>query len=396
VSLVRERQRWPVGGGFSGFNDNRGISGWVEAGIGAGPGDLTVRALGQDYHHLYRSARGSAPIAGTDDLQKEQLWEGALGYRLAVGAHEIDIGLEGATRSIESPDKLLEDKASDSQLELFGQDAWGLGRTTVTAGARLTVNDRWGNTASPTVGFSSLLGEAIRVFGTVGRGFRAPSFKELAWDFANVGAGYTVQGFAELGPERSWSASGGLEWAPGSSVLITGEAYHNEIDDLIEFAFVGNTPSGLLVYSPRNVERARTRGLELTAEARLGAARVSGDYAFLDAKSLDDGLPLDRRARHSGRVRIAGEVPLLEGTQVDLTAHVTGDAPLVGLDDEGQPATIGTQEALMALDAQIAIRVPGDLRLVLGADNLLDSRPTGWQAVVGRRFRVGIEARNLF
>jgi outer membrane receptor for ferrienterochelin and colicins len=367
----------------------------VEATADAGPGEVSVRALGQDYDHAFRSARGATPIAGTEELQTERLWEGALGYAAVLGAHEVDVGVESARRAIESPDKLLEDRASDSQVELFGQEAWTVGRVVLSGGARLTLNDRWGNTASPSAGLSALASDGLRLRATLGRGFRAPSFKELAWDFANVGAGYTVEGFADLRPERSWSASAGVDWAPAARLSLSGEVYSNQIDDLIEFAFIGNATSGLLVYSPRNVRQARTRGFEVSAEARAGRATVLADYAFLDARSVEDDLPLDRRARHSGRVRLGGDADLLAGLRVDLTAHVTGDAPLVGLDELGRPATIGTQEAFVSLDTQFTLQLPASLRLVVGVDNLLDAQPEGWQATIGRRLRTGIEVRDV-
>jgi outer membrane receptor for ferrienterochelin and colicins len=396
-SFLRERQRWPVGGGFSGFNDNRGLTGWTEATLSATGGEWTARLFGQDYEHLYRSARGSAPIAGSDEeMQKERLWKAGLGYSASVGAHRLDVGAEGAWRSIESPDKILENRAADEQLDLFAQDAWTVGPAIVSAGARATLNDRWGNAVSPTLGVTGLPTSSVRLRAVVGRGFRAPSFKELAWDFANVGAGYTVQGFADLEPETSWNVTAGVEWAPSSVTSLGVEAYTNRIDNLIETAFVGNNPSGLLVYSPRNVAEARTRGVEITGSARLGGVRVQGEYVLLDARSLGDDLPLDRRARHSGRVRVGNALPVLDGLLLNLTGHVTGEAPLVGVDEQGRTAVVGTQERFVSLDAHAALQLPQGVRLVVGVDNLLDARPDGWQAVVERRFRVGLEAHDLF
>lgn len=396
-SFLRERQRWPVGGGFSGFNDNRGLTGWTEATLAATGGEWTARLFGQDYEHLYRSARGSAPIAGADDeLQKERLWKAGLGYSTAVGAHRLDVGAEGAWRSIESPDKILEDRAADEQLDLFAQDAWTVGPATVSAGARATLNDRWGTAVSPTLGVTALATNSLRLRAVVGRGFRAPSFKELAWDFANIGAGYTVQGFADLEPESSWNVTAGVDWAPSSVTSLGVEAYTNRIENLIETAFVGNNPSGLLVYSPRNVAEARTRGFEVTGSARMGGVRVQGEYVLLDARSLADGLPLDRRARHSGRLRVGDTLPVLDGLLLNLTGHLTGDAPLVGIDDQGRAAVVGTQERFVSLDAQATLQLPQGVRLVFGVDNVLDARPEGWQAVVERRFRIGLEARDLF
>jgi len=395
-SFVRERQRWPVGGGFSGFNDNRGLTGWIETSLDHGPGSWVARAFGQDYYHLYRSARGDTPIAGSADLQEESLWKASLGYSATLGAHAVDVGVEGSRREISSPDKILEDRASDSQIEVFAGDAWSLGEATLTTGARLTLNDRWGNTVSPSIGVSLPLSEALLWRASVGRGFRAPSFKELAWDFANVGGGYTIQGFAGLEPERSWSASVAMEWAPAANVGLTAEAYTNEIDNLIEFAFVGNSGGGLTIYSPRNVRRARTRGVELTGTARSAWARIGAEYAYLDARSLDDDMPLDRRAAHTGRLRLGADAPLLSGLRFDLSANVTGSAPVLGTDAGGQTTEIDTQELLFSLDGQLGIEVRRGVHLSVGADNLLDSQPAGWQGVVTRRLRLGLEARDLF
>jgi len=397
ATFLRERQRWPVGGGFSGFNDNQGLSGWVEGRYPAAGGTVFARVLGQDYSHLYRSARGDAPIAGADeDRQEEQLWRATLGWSAALGNHGLDLGMEYSQREIASPDKLLEDQASDTQIEAFAQDAWRLGGTTLSAGVRGTFNDRWGNAIAPSFGVSSLVSDAFLVRASVGRGFRSPSFKELAWDFANLGGGYTVEGFADLSPERSWNVSGGVEWAPSPRASLELEVYNNDIENLIEFAFVGNAPSGLLIYSPRNVSRARTRGVEAGADFRFGGWRVGGSYAFLDAEALETGLSLDRRARHSGRIQLARDFPVLQGLSVNVDGHVTGDAPLIGVDEVGQPAEIGVQKALYALDAQVAVEVRPGIRTVLGVDNLFDSQPDGWQGIIGRRFRLGLEATDLF
>jgi outer membrane receptor for ferrienterochelin and colicins len=397
VSLVRERQKWPVGGGFSGFNDNRGITGWTEATLERGGGVWTVRVLAQDYEHLYRAARGDAPIAGADDdLQQERFHRGTLSYAAAPGDHRLDVGVEASRREIESPDKILQDRASDRQVDLFAQDAWSPGMVSLSVGGRATFNDRWGNTVSPTFGVTAMPGSSLRLRAVVGRGFRAPSFKELAWDFANLGAGYTVQGNPDLRPETSWNVTAGVDWAPSSRASLGLEAYTNQIDDLIESSFIGNNPSGLLVYSPRNVSRARTRGLEATGSLRSGAWDVRAEYVLLDARSLADDLPLDRRARHSARLRVARSLDVLDGMLLNVTTHVTGDAPVVGVDALGQAAVIGTQERFISFDVQTTLELPRSLRLVVGVDNLFDQRPAGWQSLLERRFRVGLEARSLF
>ena len=403
LTYLRERQRWPVGGAFSGFNDNAGFSGWVEARRPAGLGEWSGRLFVQEYEHLYRSARGDAPIAdGGDATQWERLAKGTIGYSTELGGHSIDVGLEGSNRAIRSPDKLIEERVADRQLALFAQDAWRLGNTVLSGGTRLTWNNRWGSNLSPTLGVTRSAGRAVRVRAAVARGFRAPSFKELTWNFVNVGGGYVLQGFPDLAPERSWNLSGGMEWEPASNVHLEAEFFANRIENLIEPGFVGNTESGLLIFSPRNVEDAITRGFEFDVRSTFavgesGRGEFVAGYAYLDAHAVESGLPLDRRARHSARARGSWSAEHLSGLRLDATVHVTGDAPIVGSDPGGQgDARVGTQERFMAVDVQAALDLGRRLRLIAGVDNLFDARPGGWQAAIERKLSVGLALEDLF
>ncbi len=395
-TFLRERQRWPVGGGFSGFNDNRGFSGWLETRRRAGSGEWSATVFAQDYEHLYRSARGDAPIAGDrSNAQWERLAKATAGYSGTRGDHDFDVGIEGAARSIESPDKLVEERAADDQIAFFVQDAWRLGATVVSGGARLTRNSRWGSNLAPSLGLTRSFAENLRLRTAVAQGFRAPSFKELGWRYVNLAAGVTVQGHPDLQPERSWSVSAGAEWRPGERLLVDAEVYSNRIRNLVELGFIGNAPSGLLVYSPRNLADAVTQGFELTLHALLGDGEFSVGYAYLDAHTGAGGR-LDRRARHSARARATWTVAELSGLRLDGTVHFTGSAPMLLTQPDGTTVPLGTQERFTAVDLQAALPVSGNLELLAGVDNLLDARPAGWPGIIERRFRMSIRLRELF
>ena len=396
-SYLRERQRWPVGGDFSGFNDNRGASGWIETRRSAGPGEWSARIFAQDYEHLYRSARGDAPIA--DDrarAQRERLAKGTLGYSVALGDHDLDLGTEGTVRAIRSPDKIVDDRASDEEIAVFAQDAWRLGATVVTGGVRLTGNSRWGSNLAPALGLTHAVGDDLRLRASVAQGFRAPSFKELGWRHVNLAAGYVVEGYPDLGPERSWSVSAGAEWRPAENLLVDAQVFSNQIEDLIELGFVGNAASGLLTYAPRNLTDAVTRGFELSLRALLGDGEFSLGYAYLDAFAGPDRQPLDRRAKHTGRARASWTVEELSALRLDATFHFTGSAPIVLTQPDGSVLLPGSQERFPALDLQASRTVAGNLELLVGVDNLFDTRPKGWQGIIERRFRLGLRARELF
>ncbi len=391
ANLVRERQRWPVGGGFSGFNDNTGVAGWLEARRFVRDGEWKGSAFVQDYEHLYRSARGDAPIASEGDEPQWEREARATGtYSATRGRHRLDLGVEASSRGIRSPDKLVEDRVGDSQAAFFVQDAWQRGATTLSGGARVTWNSRWGSNLSPTLGWVRSIGARFRARATVARGFRAPSFKELTWSFANLGAGYVLQGFPDLQPERSWNASGGVEWNPRAGVRIDAEGYWNRIDDLIEAGFTGNTPSGLLVYSPRNVSNVTTRGFEVGVQSVFGRAAVTAGYAYLDARSPTSDTPLDRRPRHSARVRGSWMPASPANLRLDATVHLTGEAPVLGAALGGPATRTGTQERFVATDVQASVDIWRSLELVVGVDNLFNARPGGWQGLIERRLRVGL------
>ena len=396
-TYLRERQRWPVGGGFSGFNDNRGVSGRLETTRRAGPGEWSVRVFAQAYEHLYRSARGDAPIAGDRaNAQRESLAKATAGYSATLDAHDFDVGVEGTMRSIRSPDKLLEDRAADDEIAVFAQDAWRLGATVVSGGLRLSQNNRWGSNLAPSLGLTHAVGDGLRLRAAVGQGFRAPSFKELGWRHVNLSAGYVVEGDSNLRPERSWSVSAGAEWRPQESLLLDAELYSNRIEDLIELGFVGNAPSGLLVYSPRNLTDAVTQGFELSLRTLLGDGEISVGYAYLDAHAGASRQSLDRRARHSGRVRGSWRAEELSGLLLDATVHFTGSAPIILTQPDGTAVPRGTQERFTAADLQATLPLAGHLELLAGVDHLFDARPQGWQGLIERRFRLSVRLRELF
>lgn len=396
-SYLRERQRWPVGGGFSGFNDNSGVSAWFQARRILSYGEWTGSIFAQEYDHLHRSARGDAPITGNGDAsQWERLVRATTIYSVVIGHHQVDLGIQASGRAIRSPDKLIEERVTDRQLSFFLQDAWHLGESVLSGGTRLTWNDRWGSNISPTLGLTWPAGQHVRLRASVARGFRAPSFKELTWEFANLGAGYVLRGFPGLEAERSWNVAGGAEWRPRSNLRIDAEVYSNRIEKLIELGFAGHTPSGLSIFSPRNVTDAITQGFEARIQLDLGDFGLATGYAFLDARESDSDTRLSRRARHSGRVRASWTAPQIDGLRIDITGHLTGSAPIVEFSPDGVAAEAGTQERLTAVDVQTAFPLGDNLELRAGVDNLFDARPKGWQSIVERRFRLSAAVKELF
>ena len=139
-----------------------------------------------------------------------------------------------------------------------------------------------------------------------------------------------------------------------------------------------------------------TRGFELGLRAVSHRGEVVAGYAYLDARSPDSDTPLDRRPAHSARVRGSWVASEPTGFRLDLTAHLTGEAPILGRGSDGALTRVATQERFAALDLQARVDLWRGLAMTAGVDNLFDARPGGWQGMVERRFRVGLAVRESF
>lgn len=388
ANLERTRQRWPVTEARNGFVDTWAGGGFVEAGLSRPWGDLRFRVVGQRLDYRYREAVGLRPEGGADTLdQKERVLRGVVALSRSLGLHRLSMGLEGSLRDVDAPQKIAGNGAGDRQVEGYAQDSWSAGRLLLNGGARVTANSRWGQAVTPSVGAAFELSPAIRFRGSVARGFRGPSMKELSWTFRNDAVGYIIQGNPDLRPESAWSFATGVSWAPANGLLATADVYRNSVHDLIDFAVVGTTPQGFQVYTPTNVTRARTEGVELSFRAASGPWIATVGYDYLRARNLTTDQPLDRRAHHTGRLRLTHLVHLLAGGALDLSARYMSEAPITGTTTGG--AGVGdTQGAFLSLDMQASVSLVTGLRLAVGGDNLLDRYPANMPGILGRRIYV--------
>jgi len=391
INYERTRQRWPVDDQFNGFVDTWNASALLESTAELGPASLRARVVGQFFKYRYRQSQGSTPVAdqGTSP-QKEETLRGVLAWSRPLGRHLVDLGVEGTFRRVHAAGYLDGGQASDRIIEAYAQDGWEIGRWYLNGGARFSHSSRWGSSFTPSLGAAADLTSKLRWRASVARGVRAPSFKELAWDFPNLGVGYVVQGNPDLAPESSWSVSTGATWTPADGLRVGVDLYRNALRDLIDFRTAGFTTGGLLVYRPENVERARTEGVELEVRRAWGQWITTAGYEYLHARDLDNDLPLDGRSAHTARLRLTRLLGFLSRGTADVTGRYTGRAPMFASSDGGPPASAGTREAFLAMD----LRVGGDLfpglGLEAGVDNLLNGRPQNWPGTVERRFYLGM------
>lgn len=180
-------------------------------------------------------------------------------------------------------------------------------------GARFEDNERFGTSATWQGGVSARLpgSPSTRLRASVGTGIKEPTFYE---NFA--ADGFSV-GNPDLDPERSLSWEVGLEHALVEGVTVQATFFDQRLRDMIQYVFpapnVGES-------NFHNVAEATSRGVEVAADATLGALDAGASYSWLDTEVAEagfdtgsgayfvEGETLLRRPTHSFAVRAARTV----------------------------------------------------------------------------------------
>ncbi len=174
---------------------------------------------------------------------------------------------------------------------LFVQDEFSpVDHVYLTAGLRSDDFDTFGRQTTGRVTAAWLVArERVKLRGSYGTAFRSPSFLDL------YGRSTFYVGNPDLKPERARGGDAGVDFylaAERGTLGITW--FDNRFLDLIVYDFA------VFPGTVANVERARTRGVEVKADLKLSAStRLQLAYTGLEADNLTQGTRLLRRPRHA-------------------------------------------------------------------------------------------------
>jgi vitamin B12 transporter len=177
-------------------------------------------------------------------------------------------------------------------LAFFVQDEWTpVEHVYLTAGLRSDDHDTFGRATTGRATAAWLSGDSRwKLRATYGTAFRSPGFLDL------YGQSSFYVGNPHLRPEkaRGWDVGGDYFFA-GNRGMLSATYFDTRFRDLIVFDF------GVFPGTTANVEKARTRGLELSGKFALpGAVDVRLAYTYLEAENISEGIRLLRRPRNSG------------------------------------------------------------------------------------------------
>lgn len=197
----------------------------------------------------------------------------------------------------------------------FLQNEWRpMNSLSVISGVRYDANRNYASVWSPKLALRYNLNKRLALTGSVGRGFKAPDFRQLYLNFTNVAAGsYSVFGsltakseverlnadgqidfltpsyakLDDLRPETSTGINLGLQYQCPSGLNVKLNGFRNDINNLIITDIIAYKTNGGQIFSYLNVSRAYTQGLEAEASITKGRFNYSAGYQFLITADKD-------------------------------------------------------------------------------------------------------------
>jgi outer membrane receptor for ferrienterochelin and colicins len=215
----------------------------------------------------------------------------------------MTFGGDAATQGLKS-DQLATGEERVHYEDLYTQvELRPVQKISLLPGVRLEHHETYGYHVNPSINAMWNACSYFNLRGTVSRGFRAPSIKELYFEFDHSAAGYKVIGGGDdLEPETSNNYSITAEINYNRRAMHRLSVFRNDLTNLIEFSdgdFSDPTYwRGIYYYD--NIVKARTQGIEWETEIRaLKNLDLSFSYTYLEAKNLTEEIDLINRPDHT-------------------------------------------------------------------------------------------------
>lgn len=184
----------------------------------------------------------------------------------------------------------------------YAQLSWKVVPTfTVMPGVRTELHSRYGESVAPRLAAAWEVTPRVTVRASAGRGFRAPSAKELGFVFDHSAYGYRVNGNPDLSPERSWGVNSDVTVRPLADAMVRGSLFSNWVEDLIDLDLgAGVVNNGIATYSYRNFGQARTAGGQLDTRFKPAPwLTAESSYAYTWTRDDVNDQPLPGRPPYS-------------------------------------------------------------------------------------------------
>jgi outer membrane receptor for ferrienterochelin and colicins len=324
---------------------------------------------------------------------RQTLGEIEVQYDQVLGPHLVSVGAEGFREWYVSP-RLGTGEGTRNRAGVYLQDQWSLvpKKLQLLPGVRVDSDSQFGSAVNPRLAVAWFATKILAIRGNVGRGFRAPDFKELYLLFENPAAGYVVQGNPELLPERSLGFTLGAD-LDLERLHASAQLFRNSVDDLIIIDLIPQEGfSATQRFGYQNIAQAYTQGVDSSLSLRpTELLNLQGGVQYLVARDVETGDPLPGRPPLSGNF-----ATILTPRRTGLSLSVNGvwntRRPFY-FDEDGDDVIDEVFAApLLLLDARVAWKVD-TIELFAGAENLTDAGDSEYNQLKPRWFYAGMRGR---
>lgn len=341
------------------------------------------------FHHLYEQFVMSSGYKRSSDTTIDNLFKADMTFQMGKKVHQINGGVGYEYESIES-DRINPSHQYSNLLFGFAQDEWQFNpKLTVLAGLRIDDHSLYGNYLSPKFSLMYKPEPISRIRLSYGRGFKAPTFKEMFLDYNVLQIGYYIIGNPELEPEISNSVIFDIErWHTN---LYHGRinVFYNEIRNLIDYVSRGYNEQGIHTWQTANIYKAITKGFDIDftyfftpkIEFAIG-------YSYLDTWDVDNESPINLKAKHKGNSKLRLQLPL------DIKFNVR--AQYVGERYYGEEGLVESEtveswiDEYFLLHTNLSIPLMKKFQIHAGVNNITDVYDVVWGPMPGREWYIGI------
>lgn len=201
---------------------------------------------------------------------------------------------------------------------LFTQKEWLLNnKLNITVGGRFDKHSLYNLQFSPKLALGYKARPHLTITGSIGKGFKAPDFRQQFLYFTNSLVGYTLLGADELAngltqlqqqgqidqsiniapylgdhtlsPEKSVGINIGGRYSLHNNTNFTLNIFRNDINNLIDrYNLPFTKTNGQAIYSYINVNNVFTQGFDVNINHQLGKKfSINAGYQYLEAKDKD-------------------------------------------------------------------------------------------------------------
>lgn len=256
-----------------------------------------------------------------------------------------------------------------NNVSLYLQDEYQIFKPLyLVLGGRFDDNSRFGSQWTPRASLIYDILDNLRLKGSYGRGFRAPSITELFVTSWRQKGKYIYEPNQNLKAEKSESYEVGIEGEYGSyrgSLTL----FRNELKDMIDAVYYKSVGTGQAkkdYYQFKNISKAMTQGIELESSVKLPMGfDLSGNATWLETEDTSTGKELAGQPNFKGYAKL-GYTDKAHAFHANIRTSFTGRTYNGTGSDAGYPL----------LHCYLSKGLTDNFKIYAGVENILDRATT--------------------